>query len=136
MKMPKIGLGTAFVSNKKVITDAVIHAGYRHIDTASLYHTEGIIGEALQEIFSTTNIKREDIFITTKLIQHEFKEPEEALNRSLANLKLDYVDLYLIHWPDHYFAGGDYPLHVFWAKLEKLVDGGKIKSLGVSNYNV
>ena len=101
VKFPMIGLGT-FTSTegdcKAVVTDAILNKGYRHIDTASMYKNEDVIGEALQEVFATGKVKREDIFITTKLWQDDKGDVEGALRRSLSKLKLDYLDLYLIHW--------------------------------------
>ena len=84
--------------------DAILDVGYRHLDTATLYGNEAWIGEALSEVFSSQeakkkSIKREDIFITTKLPEHEKSNPEKAIKDSLTRLKVDYVDLYLIHWP-------------------------------------
>lgn len=72
--------------------------GYRHLDTAELYKNEAEIGEVLQECFEA-GLKREEIFITTKLWVDDVADPEAALKTSLGKLKLDYVDLYLIHWP-------------------------------------
>ena len=65
--MPKIGLGTYLIKDKETIYNGIVHAGYRHLDTAYLYENEDIIGEALQEVFSKTSIKREDLFIVTKI---------------------------------------------------------------------
>jgi alcohol dehydrogenase (NADP+) len=101
VKFPTIGLGT-FTSTegdcKAVVMDAILNKGYRHIDTASMYKNEDAIGEALQEVFATGKVKREEVFITTKLWQDDKEDVEGALRRSLAKLKLDYLDLYLIHW--------------------------------------
>ena len=72
--------------------------GYRHIDTAKIYSNEDLIGEALQECYSK-GIKREDLFITTKLWHTEYGDVEGAMKTSLEKLKLDYVDMYLIHFP-------------------------------------
>jgi len=146
VKFPSIGLGT-FASTegdcKAVVIDAILNKGYRHIDTASIYQNEGVIGEALQEVFATGKVKREEVFITTKLWQDEREDVEGALRRSLAKLKLDYVDLYLIHWMSPKLVwedGKDFikntPTHKVWAELERLVDAGLIKSIGVSNANV
>ena len=96
-----------------------------------------MIAEALQEIFAEGELKREDIFITTKLFHDQHRAVELAVKESLARLKLDYIDLYLIHWPDSFFdATAKVPLHILWGNLEVLVDRGLIKSLGVSNFNV
>lgn len=84
------------------MTQAVKHAllvGYRHIDTAYFYGNEGEVGAALREIFDQGQIKREDVFITTKLWCTYHTRVEQNLDMSLARLGLDYVDLYLMHWP-------------------------------------
>lgn len=75
-----------------------MEVGYRHIDTATVYENEVKIGEVLQECFEA-GLKREELFVTTKLDIGDIPNPEAALKLSLSKLKLDYVDLYLIHWP-------------------------------------
>jgi diketogulonate reductase-like aldo/keto reductase len=126
-----------------VVVDAILNKGYRHIDTASRYNNEGAIGEALQEVFATGKVKREEVFITTKLWQDDRDDVEGAVRRSLDKLKLDYIDLYLIHWmcPKLVWEDGkdfikNTPTHKVWAEMERLVDAGLIKSIGVSNANV
>lgn len=111
--MPLVGLGTYLLKDKDLIENAVANAGYRHIDTAYFYATEEIIGEALKEVFSSTDIKREEMWITTKLWEKDYSEPERGLKESLQKLQLEYVDLYLIHFPNNYF-GGKIPMHVIW----------------------
>jgi diketogulonate reductase-like aldo/keto reductase len=81
-------------------------------------------------------VKREDLFIVTKLWHTEYADPEAALRRSLAKLKLDYVDCYLIHWPNNLASESKKPYHVLWAELEQLAEKGLTKSLGVSNFGV
>ena len=101
VKFPKIGLGTFTVSEgdcKSVVIDAILNKNYRHIDTASAYKNEEVIGEALQEVFASGKVKREEVFITTKLWHDDKDNVEGALKQSLTKLKLDYIDLYLIHW--------------------------------------
>jgi len=101
VKFPNIGLGTFTSSEgdcKNVVVDAILNKNYRHIDTASAYKNEEVIGECLQEVFATGKVKREEVFITTKLWHDDKDDVEGALRRSLAKLKLDYIDLYLIHW--------------------------------------
>jgi diketogulonate reductase-like aldo/keto reductase len=127
-----------------VVVEAILNNGYRHIDTASMYKNEGAIGEALQEVFATGKVKREEVFITTKLYMDEREDVEGAVRRSLEKLKLDYIDLYLIHWMmpkiDWEKDGKDMikstPTHKVWAEMERLVDIGLIKSIGVSNANI
>jgi diketogulonate reductase-like aldo/keto reductase len=143
-KMPILGYGTFSAEEEKDLHKCLVHAvvdlGYRHIDTATLYGNEEIIGEALQEIFEK-GIKREELFITTKLWSTDHKDAEGALKTSLAKLKLDYVDLYLIHftvpdvdWTTFEIKGPS--IHKVWSDLEKLNEAGLAKSIGVSNCSV
>lgn len=96
--IPQIGLGTWRSNGEKDAYNAVLaalKAGYRHIDTAAIYLNEGQVGKAIRD----SGIPREEIFVTTKLWSTQHQEPEKALNESLKRLGLDYVDLYLMHWP-------------------------------------
>ncbi|EDW93318.1 aldo-keto reductase family 1 member B1 [Drosophila yakuba] len=150
-----IGLGT-FASTEGDCERAVLHAidvGYRHIDTAYFYGNEAEVGAAVRKKIAEGVIKREDIFITTKLWCnfHEPERVEYACRKTLANIGLDYVDLYLIHWPFSYKYRGDNELIPkdangevelvdidyldTWGAMEKLVELGLTKSIGVSNFN-
>lgn len=157
-KMPLVGYGTYLADNEeslKIALRAALDAGYRKIDTALIYGNENIIGDVLQEYFRSGKLKREDIFITTKL-WHNYMESKErirqGIEKSLKNLKLDYVDLYLVHipMPRKFTTEVDLnPLdengaalsvdadlvHVIWRGMEELVDAGLTKSIGVSNFN-
>ncbi|XP_055461504.1 aldo-keto reductase family 1 member C13-like, partial [Psammomys obesus] len=128
-----------------------IDAGFHHIDTAFAYQVEEEIGQAIQSKIKAGVIKREDMFITTKLwctcFRPELVRP--ALERSLKNLQLDYVDLYIMHYPVPMKAGDDdFPSDNegkllldsvdfcdTWEALEKCKDAGLVRSIGVSNFN-
>ncbi|CAM9021587.1 unnamed protein product [Wickerhamomyces anomalus] len=102
-KIPALGFGTANVGDRapptKEALKIAVKAGYRHIDTAWVYQTEDYIGEALKELFEEGVVKREDLFITTKVGSPLYQDPERSLNESLKKLGIDYVDLLLQHWP-------------------------------------
>ncbi|MGA7586784.1 MAG: 2,5-didehydrogluconate reductase DkgA [Rouxiella badensis] len=129
-RIPQLGLGVWKASNDEA-THAVataLDAGYRHIDTAAAYKNEVGVGRALAE----TSIPREEIFVTTKLWNDQQLYAQKALEESLDKLKLDYIDLYLIHWPlpdqDNYVES--------WKQLLKLKEQGLAKSVGVCNFHI
>jgi len=127
--MPAIGLGVYQMPNSSITQRAVDYAlrvGYRHIDTAMIYRNEESVGKAL----ATSFVPREQIFVTTKLWNSEqgYDQTIKACDASIARLGLDYVDLYLIHWPVQGKRKHS------WRALETLCKEGKCKSIGVSNY--
>ena len=128
--MPQLGLGVWQASNEEVVTAVhkAVEVGYRSIDTAAAYKNESGVGKAI----SSAGIPREDLFITSKLWNDAHLRPAEALQESLEHLKLDYLDLYLIHWPvpaiDHYVEA--------WKGLIELQKQGLVKSIGVCNFQV
>ena len=97
--MPLIGLGTFESMDKDVIKKAIVEQKYRMIDTAARYGNEAQIGEGLSEIFQSGVLKREDIFVCTKLWLADVEDIEGACRASLKRLQLDQLDLYLVHWP-------------------------------------
>ncbi|MWV61449.1 aldo/keto reductase [Helicobacter saguini] len=129
VKMPLLGYGTYQIDNKdvqKCVEDA-ISVGYRSIDTAAAYFNESGIGAALKN--AQSSVKRADLFITTKLWINEATESKalKAFERSLKNLGLDYLDLYLIHQPYNDTYGA-------WRAMSRLLKDGRIKAIGVSNF--
>ena len=139
-KMPICGLGVFKLTDKKALTNIITEVGYRHIDTAAIYGNEEIVGEAIAEALSS-GVKREELYITTKLWRDMKEDPVAACKESLAKLKLDYVDMYLIHWspPDFEADGKTFkktPMHKVWEGMEKCVEEGLTKSIGISNFNV
>ncbi|XP_067930694.1 aldo-keto reductase family 1 member A1-A-like [Watersipora subatra] len=154
-RMPTVGLGTWMLTDGEALK-AAIDVGYRHIDTAQYYQNEDRIGEVLEQQIKDGKIMREEMFITTKLTpmgmapEHVRKETEKSLKR----LKTSYIDLYLIHFPvahsDELLEKGvatplykdGTPKTVFidpldtWREMEKLVDDGLVKAIGLSNFSL
>lgn len=139
IKIPKIGLGTWQMNNDEAYNSTIIalKLGYRHIDTAYAYENENAVIKAIKD----SGIKRDDIFITTKL-KAKYKGYNECLkyfNESLINLETDYIDLYLIHapWPwDNQGLNCDEGNLGAWKCMIDLYNQGKIKAIGVSNFSI
>ncbi|KAG0353070.1 NADP-dependent oxidoreductase domain-containing protein [Gamsiella multidivaricata] len=148
--IPLVGLGT-WQGKKDELKQAVkiaLQTGYRHIDTAWIYGNEKEVGEAIKE----SNVPREQIFVTTKLWNnsHRPQDVQPALETSLKNLGLDYVDLYLMHWPVAFKAGSeaipkdsegnilqeDVDFTETYKAMEDLLKTGKTKAIGVSNFTI
>lgn len=130
VEMPRLGLGTFLVSDGSSAYDTTLHAlkvGYRHIDTAQMYKNEASIGQAIVD----SKIPRHEIFITTKQMGHSTPEKmRKQFEESLRKLQTNYVDLYLIHWPNH-----DKKINQqTWALFEKLYQEKKVRAIGVSNF--
>ncbi len=152
-KMPALGLGT-WLSKPNEVYEAVLTAiktGYRHIDCAHIYKNEKEIGNALQKAFKEGWIKREEIWVTSKLWNdsHLKKDVLPAMQTTLENLQLDYLDLYLVHWPLSLMNGVDFPskksdflsykespLSETWEGMESLVELGLTKHIGLSNFKI
>jgi diketogulonate reductase-like aldo/keto reductase len=153
--IPALGFGTLIpdpVATRNA-TRAALEAGFRALDTAERYGTEKEVGEAMQEVFQAGQIKREDVFVATKLwnTNHRPERVKPAFEASLKKLQLDYLDLYLIHTPFAFQPGDNQDprdangnviydpgvkLADTWAALEELVRGGKCKAIGLSDVNL
>ena len=141
-KIPSIGLGTAYInSDISELVYSSIKDGTRLIDTAAVYGSEEGVGKGVKKAIKEGIVKREDLFITTKLSKYEMSNPEACIKKSLKQLDMDYVDLYLIHWPKFfdYDKNGNKinlaPIHKVWPLMESFVEKGYTKYIGVSNYN-
>ncbi|AEL27248.1 aldo/keto reductase [Cyclobacterium marinum] len=151
-KMPTLGLGT-WKSKPNEVYKAVLHAiqvGYRHIDCAYVYKNENEIGQAISDAIAKGMVKREDLWITSKLWNdaHLPQDVLPAIQNTLKDLQLDYLDLYLVHWPvalkkgvglptdpSDFLTKDQAPLADTWAEMEKLHKKGLTRQIGVSNFN-
>ncbi|RTQ89699.1 aldo/keto reductase [Lysinibacillus telephonicus] len=135
VKMPWLGIGVFKVEEGPELVNAVKYAikhGYRSIDTAAIYQNEEGVGQAIKEGLAETGLSREDLFVTSKVWNSDlgYESTLAAFETSLKKLQLDYLDLYLIHWP----VEGKYK--DAWRALETLYKEGKVKAIGVSNFQV
>jgi 2,5-diketo-D-gluconate reductase A len=126
--IPLLGFGTWALrgTEARESVRTALEVGYRHIDTATVYFNEDHVGQALRD----SGVAREDVFITTKLPVERIDRAQEIIDNSLRQLGTDYVDLWLIHWPD-----GDDPLVDTWREMLATRDKGLARAVGVSNYS-
>lgn len=136
-KIPVVGFGTWQTPDGQVAEESVLaalKAGYRHIDTAMIYGNESSVGRAIHK----SGVRRDELFVTTKLwnTDHTYERAIQAIDTSLQTLGLDYLDLYLIHWPNPlaFRENWQEANSAAWRAMEEAVKAGKIKSIGVSNF--
>jgi alcohol dehydrogenase (NADP+) len=155
-KIPAVGLGT-WTSTEAEMDAAInvaIDAGYRHIDCSPIYDNEVAIGNVLKSVFDKGKVRRDELWITSKLWNsfHLYDDVLPACKKTLKDLQLDYLDLFLIHWPVAFcpstgfnaipdcptkiFSLDDAPLEQTWKAMEELVKQGLVKNIGVSNFSV
>nr|XP_039261979.1 aldo-keto reductase family 1 member B1-like [Styela clava] len=152
-QMPVIGLGTSLTKPQdlKNTVKYAVSVGYRHIDCGAINDNEDIVGDAINDVISNGYVKRSDLFITSKLWS-TFQSPEhvkEGLALSLRKLKLDYLDLFLIHWPFGLTYDGKDPKRDLsssfdesidyvdtWKVFEEIYKSGEVKAIGISNFNL
>lgn len=137
IEIPIVGFGTWQLPNDESTVEMVKHAidmGYRHIDTAADYKNEESVGQGIKK----SGIAREELFVTTKLhnSDHTYELAKQAIDQSLKLLDLDYIDLYLIHWPNplQYRDNWQHANAESWRAMEEAQKEGKIRSIGVSNF--
>lgn len=137
--IPKIAFGTWMINNKDVVANVqdAIKVGYRHIDTAQAYNNEKGVGEGIK----ASGVDRKDIFITTKLAAEakSYKDAAKAIDKSLAALGVDYIDMMIIHSPQPWMKFGDSDRFYegnreAWRALEEAYEAGKLKAIGLSNF--
>lgn len=151
-QMPALGLGTWKSEPEKVYraVRAAIEVGYRHIDCAAIYQNEEQVGRALSDAIEAGEVRREDMWVTSKLWNdsHSPEHVRPAIEASLRKLALDYLDLYLIHWPvalehgielprgpEDFIPLSEIPLEVTWAAMVKVSEQGLARAVGVSNFS-
>ena len=151
--IPAIGLGTWKTHRNQVgkAVKSALDLGYRHIDCAPVYNNEPQIGDVLEQEISSRQVCREELWVTSKLWNnaHQPRHVRPALERSLKDLRLDYLDLYLIHWPVHFRCDimfprkaeefihpDEIPIMETWQAMEKMVKKGLCRHIGVCNFNL
>lgn len=163
--IPRVGLGTMMITEEQMpqAIASAIALGYRRIDCAPVYFNEEKVGDALQTVLSDSPVSRQDLFVVSKLASpfHKKEHVELALKKTLADLRVDYLDLFLIHWPVAFHPVLPIPMdvrgwptediddsgdgakidpsvsvHETWMAMEELVEKGLVKSIGVSNFPV
>ena len=151
-KLPILGLGT-WKSKPGEVRKAVhwaIKAGYRHVDCAAIYENEREVGQGISDAIADGLVMRKELFVTSKLWNdsHRYEDVKPALKKSLNDLRLDYLDLYLVHWPvafkrgisfaahrEEFYTYKDVPLTQTWEAMQEQKTSGLTRHIGVSNFN-
>lgn len=151
--MPMIGLGTYDIpaaDSYQAVREA-IRLGYRHIDTAPIYKNDAEIGLAIKDAIADGDVTREELWITSKLWNsaHRYTDVEPTCRETLERMQLEYLDLYLIHWPiahergvdfpqteEEYLSDGEAPLEDTWIGMEDCMESKMVRHIGVSNFNI
>ncbi|KAJ9115864.1 hypothetical protein QFC22_005006 [Naganishia vaughanmartiniae] len=139
-QIPAVGLGTWHSDDARNAVKTALMTGYRHIDTAQAYRNEAAVGEGIK----LAGVPRESIFLSTKINNMNHKHVAQTMEESLQKLQTDYVDLVLMHWPVSIDPAGEKQTVVYkdwkftdtWREMEKLVETGKARSIGVSNFGI
>ncbi|MBI3573452.1 aldo/keto reductase [Candidatus Kaiserbacteria bacterium] len=151
--MPSVGLGTwksAPEEAGEAVAYALSEAGYTHVDCAAAYNNEAEIGRAFERVFKKGDVKREEIFVTSKLwnTAHKAEDVRPACEKTLRDLTLEYLDLYLMHWgmansDSHWAIDGNgvlklqrIPLRETWEAMQELIGAGLVRAIGVANFSV
>lgn len=133
VEIPQLGFGTFQVSSEQAerTVSTALRIGYRHLDTAQMYRNERGVGEAVR----ASGLPREDVFVTSKLDNpcHAYDDAMRAFDQSLADLGLDYLDLFLIHWP---MPASDIDYLETWRAMEAMHRSGRARAIGVSNFEI
>ncbi|KAL3131044.1 hypothetical protein ABBQ38_000362 [Trebouxia sp. C0009 RCD-2024] len=139
-KMPVLGLGTwkGKPGEVEASVQTALRVGYRHIDCAKAYGNQTGIGQALQDLYKEGKVSRKDFWLTTKLWNTDHGEVRKNCLESMKELQTEYLDLYLVHWPVTPHKGSELTpsMKDTWQQMEKLVEEGLVKSIGISNFSV
>ena len=143
VKIPCVGFGTCQTPDGETAVRSVkaaLAAGYRHIDTAAIYGNEKSVGIGIREGMKENGLKREDIFVTSKvwIAEMGYEKTKAAFAKTLADLQLDYLDLYLIHWPADPCRDADWEEtnRETWRAMTDLYKEGKVRAIGLSNFHI